>query len=199
MNKSRLEAYTDAVIAIIITLMILNIQPPAHAIYFSQLHKSFHEFIAYTCSFLLLSTYWNNHHHLLQTVKQINGTVLWSNNLFIFTMTLIPFATRWLTNHLNQLDPELLYGGVIFAGDLAYILLIYAILNANNHNYHHILKHQIHKSLLSLVINIVGLLSAFIMPILSLLISGILIIIMWFIPDRSLEKFLKDKNTNHEL
>lgn len=198
MNKSRLEAYTDTVIAIIITLMILNIQPPAHAIYFSQLHKTWHEFFAYACSFLVLSTYWNNHHHLLQTVKQINGSVLWSNNLFIFTMTLIPFATRWLTNHLNQLDPELLYGGVIFIGDLAYALLIHTILKANpNHNYRKLLKHQIHKNALSLLFNVIGLVSALIMPILSLLISGLVIVILWFIPDRSLEKALKN-NSNHE-
>ena len=199
MNKSRLEAYTDAIIAIIITLMVLNIQPPNNAIYFHQLGQSAHQFFIYTCSFLLLSMYWNNHYHLLQPVKQINGTVLWMNNLFIFTMTLIPFATHWLTNHLDNLDPELLYGTVVLAGDSAYALLTWALLKANpGKMYHQAMQSQIHKLYLSLTFNVLGLLSAFIKPVLTLLISGGVVILLWFIPDRSMEKLTKQKNINHQ-
>ncbi len=110
--KSRLEAFSDGVLAIIITIMVLEMKVP-HSAEFSALIPVFPVFLSYVLSFIYLAVYWNNHHHLLQSTKHVTGFVMWSNMSLLFWLSLFPFATGWMgENHFAQ-GPMALYGGIL--------------------------------------------------------------------------------------
>ena len=122
MNKTRLEAFSDAVIAIILTIMVLELKIP-HGTDLDALKPLLPVLLAYVLSFIYLGIYWNNHHHMLQATRTVNGKVLWANMHLLFWLSLIPFATGWMgENHFAPL-PTAVYGGVLCFSGFAYQIL----------------------------------------------------------------------------
>lgn len=126
MSPSRLEAYSDAVIAIIITIMVLELRPPEGA-NLADLRPLLPVFLSYTLSFVFLSIYWNNHHHLLRVTKRINGAIMWANVHLLFWLSLIPFTTSWMNEQAGQTWPTALYGINLLLAAVAYTILTLAI------------------------------------------------------------------------
>ena len=122
MNKSRLEAFSDGVLAIIITIMVLEIKAPEDDS-FESLQHLIPVFLSYVLSFVYVGIYWNNHHHMLQVVKRINGSILWSNLFLLFWLSLIPFATSWIGEHHFSAVPMSIYGLVLLMCAIAYNIL----------------------------------------------------------------------------
>ena len=127
MNKSRLEAFSDGVIAIIITIMILEIKVPQGG-EFQDLITVFPKFISYVLSFIYIGIYWNNHHHLLQGVSKVNGKMLWSNLHLLFWLSLIPFSTAWMGENYFSKSTMTLYGLILMFSAIAFNILQYCII-----------------------------------------------------------------------
>ena len=127
MNKNRLEAFSDGVIAILITIMVLELRIPEGADW-KALGSIYSVFLTYVLSFIYLGIYWNNHHHLLQAVERVNGKVLWANLHLLFWLSLVPFVTGWMGHNHFQPLPTALYGAVMLLAGLAYIILEYALI-----------------------------------------------------------------------
>ena len=127
MNKGRLEAFSDGVFAIIITIMVLELHPPEGAS-FAALKPILPKFISYVLSFIYIAIYWNNHHHLFQAAERVNGAILWANLHLLFWLSLIPFVTGWMgENHFTAL-PTALYGIVLLMAAVAWLILQSAII-----------------------------------------------------------------------
>jgi len=122
MGKGRLEAFSDGVIAILITIMVLEFRPP-HGADFSALRAVLPTFLPYVLSFVFLGIYWSNHHHMLQLTERVNGAVLWANLHLLFWLSLVPFATAWIGEHYRAAVPTALYGVVFLLAAVAYTLL----------------------------------------------------------------------------
>ncbi|HEY5618698.1 MAG TPA: TMEM175 family protein [Vicinamibacterales bacterium] len=127
MTKTRLEAFSDAVIAIVITIMVLEFQAPEGADW-RALNSLTPVFLAYTLSFFYLATYWNNHHHLLHATQQVSGAVLWANMHLLFWLSLIPFATAWTGEHYLEPLPTAVYGAILLLSAIAYWILVHTIM-----------------------------------------------------------------------
>jgi uncharacterized membrane protein len=127
MSKGRLEAFTDAVIAIVMTIMVLNLRPPAGE-GFGDLKPVVPRLLVYALSFTFLAIYWNNHHHLMQVVERIDGRVLWANMGLLFSLSLTPAATAWLGEHATATAPVVVYGLVLLLSAVTYFLLVRALL-----------------------------------------------------------------------
>ena len=133
MTKNRLEAFSDGVIAIIITIMVLGLQVPTGS-ELSTLQPLLPVFLSYILSFLYLGIYWNNHHHLLQTVNNVKGEILWANLHLLFWLSLIPFATGWMgENHFAPI-PTAVYGFILLMSAIAYFILQTAIIKSQGEN-----------------------------------------------------------------
>src|SRR6478609_7294843 len=122
MNKTRLEAFSDGVLAIIITIMVLEIKVP-HGADFESLFKLFPVFLSYVLSFIYIGIYWNNHHHMLHSMNRVNGKILWANLHLLFWLSLIPFATGWMGDNYSAPLPAALYGVALLMPAIAYYLL----------------------------------------------------------------------------
>lgn len=127
MTRGRLEAFSDGVIAIILTIMVLELRPP-HGTGLADLGPLLPKFLSYGLSYLYLAIYWNNHHHLLHAVERVNGKVLWANLNLLFWLSLIPFATAWMGEHDAAAWPVAVYGAVLLLCGLAYFILTRALL-----------------------------------------------------------------------
>jgi uncharacterized membrane protein len=127
MTKGRLEAFSDGVIAILITIMVLELKVP-HGATWDVLEPMLPVFLAYVLSFLYVAIYWNNHHHLLHAAERISGSVMWANMGLLFLLSLVPFATGWMGENHNAPVPTALYGGVLLGAALAYSLLVRRLL-----------------------------------------------------------------------
>lgn len=133
MNKTRLEAFSDGVLAIIITIMVLELKVPEEATY-EALIPLLPKFLGYILSFIYVGIYWNNHHHMLHTAKQVNGKILWANLHLLFWLSLIPFTTAWVgENHFSEF-PMMLYGIDLLMCGLAYFILQQLILKQQGEN-----------------------------------------------------------------
>jgi len=191
MHKGRLEAFSDGVIAIIITIMVLEIKVP-HEVSLEALFKLFPVFLSYVISFLYVGIYWNNHHHLLQTVKKVDGRVLWANMFLLFSLSLIPFASGWMgENHFESLT-VVLYGVILFLCAIAYYCLTLSLLK------NHSLDSTIHKAIgnkfkerASLIGYIIGLILCAWLPLVSFGIYS-LVALIWLYPDKRIEKQLSE-------
>ena len=187
MNKSRLETFSDGVIAIIITIMVLELKVP-HGDSWAHLHKLWPVFVSYVLSFAFVAIYWVNHHHLVHLVKRVTPRVMWANLHLLFWMSLVPFVTAWMgENHFAQ-NPVAFYGAVVFMSGVAYDVLVRAIRAANGES--HLLGDKptlFHKGNYSLVLYAIAIGSAFWHTGLSFAIF-VIVAIMWFIPDRRIEK-----------
>ncbi len=189
MTKSRMEAFSDGVLAIIITIMVLEMKVP-HGTELSTLVPLIPVFLSYVLSFIFLGIYWNNHHHLLQAVKQVNGGILWANMHLLFWLSLVPFTTAWMgENHFAQ-RPVALYGLNLLLAGTAYYILVRTLVST--HGKDSVLATALGADLkgkISLVIYIVAVPMTFIKSWISLTLY-ILVAIMWLIPDRRIEKGL---------
>ncbi len=130
MNKQRLEAFSDGVLAIIITIMVLEMKVPHHAEHLGDLRPLVPTFLSYVLSFLYIGIYWNNHHHLLHATRRVAGPVLWANLHLLFWLSLIPFVTGWMGENGFAAAPVALYGVVLLMAALAYLVLERTIIRA---------------------------------------------------------------------
>jgi len=190
MHKGRLEAFSDGVIAIIITIMVLELKAPiGHQ--FSDLDESIPYLLSYILSFIYLGIYWNNHHHLLQAAKYVNGGILWANLHLLFWLSLIPFATDWMGQNDFAKRPVALYGIVLFFTAIAYFILVRSLIA--RHGKHSALAIAIGKDFkgkISVIAYVLGIILSFVNSLLACLIY-VLVAVMWLIPDQRIEKVLK--------
>lgn len=195
MSKNRVEAFTDGVIAIIITIMVLELTPPKGGT-FAALWGLRFEFMIYLVSFLTLAVYWNNHHHLFQIVKRIDGAVLWSNIVFLFATSLFPFATAWVgDHHVGAHAPELFYGFVVLLADLAYFALVQCLMRVNTKSnaVTELLGRGYNKPIIAIGVNVVALgLGVLWAPL--VIIVDTLQLLLWVVPERRIERHLADKD-----
>ena len=193
MSKTRLEAFTDAVIAIVMTLLVLELDAPEEAS-FAALWAMRYSFLIYMLSFLSLAVYWVNHHHLFQVAKKVSGGVLWYNLLFILFLTLYPFSTAWVDKNLAQRVPELTYGVVALATNLSYFLLArkLAKVNGPDSQVAQALKGY-RKSKITLALNVTGLLVGLWVPYVVIILF-VLSMLLWVVPERRIEAlFLENR------
>jgi len=130
MTKGRLEAFSDAVIAIILTIMVLELVPPHTTELAELVDELWPKFLSYVLSFAYLAIYWNNHHHLLQAARTVSGRVLWANMLLLFWLSLIPFATAWMGENDFAPQPVAMYGVVLILAAVAYYILVRTLIHA---------------------------------------------------------------------
>jgi TMEM175 potassium channel family protein len=189
MNKSRLEAFSDGVLAIIITIMVLELKVP-HGEEANALLPLLPVFLSYVLSFIYVGIYWNNHHHMLHATRHISGAVLWANLHLLFWLSLIPFVTGWMgENHFASL-PTSLYGCVLLMAAIAYTILQTAIVAADGRD--SLVKRAVgsdRKGKLSIVAYAIAIPAAFASPWIAsaLYVAAAL---MWLVPDRRIERVL---------
>ncbi|HEY1933027.1 MAG TPA: TMEM175 family protein [Acetobacteraceae bacterium] len=187
MNPERLTAFSDGVIAIIITIMVLDLHPPAGTDWYA-LAGTLPFFLTYAMSFVYVAIYWNNHHHLLHTVRHVTGAIMWANLGLLFFLSLTPFATAWLGAHYRAPVPTAVYGLALLMPALAYFVLQTAIIAAEGHG--SVLAQAVGRDLkgkgsLVLYASAIGL--AFVDPWLSDAIYA-LVAAIWLIPDRRIAR-----------
>ncbi len=189
MGKGRLEAFSDGVIAIIITIMVLELKVP-HEDNLAALRPLIPVFLSYVLSFIYLGIYWNNHHHLLQAVRHVNGSVLWANLNLLFFLSLIPFVSGWMgENHFATL-PVALYGIVLLLSAIAYYILARVLVAS--HGKDSALASALggdFKGKVSLLIYAVAIGLSFVNSWFACILYT-LVAVMWLIPDRRIEKTL---------
>jgi uncharacterized membrane protein len=191
MSKSRLEAFSDGVIAIIITIMVLELKVPEGADW-AALRPLTPVFLSYVLSFVLLGIYWNNHHHLLHACRHVNGRVLWANTHLLFWLSLTPAATAWIGEHHFAAAPVAVYGIVQLAAAGAYFILTRALIAA--HGSDSPLAAALgrdFKGKVSVVIWAVGILVSSRTPLVACALY-VLVAIIWFVPDRRIERALAE-------
>lgn len=187
MKKARLEAFSDGVMAIIITIMVLELKVP-HGDNLAVLRPLIPVFLSYVLSFIFVGIYWNNHHHLLQAVRQVNGRILWANLHLLFWLSLVPFATGWMGESNFTTLPVAFYGTVLLLAAIAYFILTRTLID--HHGQDSPLATAIgrdFKGKISVLCYVVAILLAFVNSQLSCLLY-VLVAIIWLIPDRRLEK-----------
>ncbi|MBP4136824.1 TMEM175 family protein [Flavobacterium geliluteum] len=193
MNKTRLEAFSDGVLAIIITIMILEIKVP-HGDQFTDLMPLVSKFFSYILSFIYVGIYWNNHHYLIHSVSKVNGKILWANLHLLFWLSLIPVATGWMGEHNFAKASMTLYGVVLLFSSIAYFILQRTIINSEGEN--SVLAKAIGKDVkgkVSTILYLVGIICSFYYE----WISGVayfVVSMLWLIPDKRIEKVFASKN-----
>jgi uncharacterized membrane protein len=194
MGKNRLEAFSDGVIAIIITIMVLEMKVP-HGEGIETLVPVIPVFLSYVLSFVYLGIYWNNHHHMLHASQQVTGPMLWANLHLLFWLSLIPFATGWMGENHFAAAPSALYGVVLLMAAVAYLKLQQLIIASQGPD--SILKKAIGgdwKGKISPVVYLCGIVSTFLWPwVAQVLYVGVAL--MWLVPDRRIEKTLHSDGT----
>jgi uncharacterized membrane protein len=187
MNKTRLEAFSDGVIAIIITIMVLELKVP-HGSDLALLKPLIPVFLSYVLSFIYLGIYWNNHHHMLHTVKNVNGSILWANLHLLFWLSLVPFTTEWLGENHYAPMPVAIYGIVLLMAAIAYYILQLRILKTQGKD--SLLAKAIGNDLkgkISPLLYLIGIVASFFYT----WIAGamyILVAVIWLIPDKRIEQ-----------
>ncbi|KZX17570.1 TMEM175 family protein [Methanobrevibacter filiformis] len=189
MERNRLESFSDGVLAIIITIMVLELGVPKSPD-ISSLYPIIPIFLGYILSFIYVGIYWNNHHHLFQTLHKVSGTLLWVNLILLFWLSLLPFTTAWMTeNHFAPL-PTMLYGIVLLMASSSYFILEKQIIKTEGKNSK--LKQAVGndtKGKLSIVVYLIAISFALIHPLISQILY-LIVAIFWIIPDRRIERVL---------
>jgi uncharacterized membrane protein len=189
MSKGRLEAFSDGVIAILITIMVLELKVP-HEATLEALKPLGPVFLSYVLSFVYLGTYWNNHHHLLQAAKVVDGRVLWANLHLLFWLSLFPFITGWMGENSFAPIPTAVYGSVFLLAAFAYFILVRALIGAPGQP--DALAAAVGrdtKGKVSVLVYAVAIPIALVAPLVSLLLY-VAVLAYWFIPDRRMERAL---------
>jgi uncharacterized membrane protein len=194
MGKGRLEAFSDGVLAIIITIMVLELKVP-HAADFEALRPLLPSFLSYVLSFIYVGIYWNNHHHMLHAAKRVSGRVLWANLILLFWLSLFPFATGWMgENHFEAL-PSAVYGFVLLMAAISYYLLQQSVIAADGPN--SLLKQAIGtdwKGKASPFVYIVAIAAAFWAHWVAQVIY-VAVALIWLVPDRRIERAIDSTET----
>jgi uncharacterized membrane protein len=192
MSKGRLEAFSDGVLAIIITVMVLGLTPPREADW-ASLRPIFPSLLSYVLSFVFIGIYWNNHHHLLQAAGQVNGAILWANLHLLFWLSLTPFATSWMGQTSFHPWPVAAYGAVLLMSGFAYFILARVLIA------HHgpdsplaVALGRDVKGKLSLLFYAMAIPTAFAEPLAACGLY-VLVAVMWLVPDRRIESMMRRK------
>lgn len=187
MQKNRLEAFSDGVLAIIITIMVLEIKVP-HGQELKDIVPLIPVFLSYVLSFVYVGIYWNNHHHMMHTVHHVNGSILWANLHLLFWLSLIPFVTGWMgENHFGTLTLSM-YGFVLLMSAIAYFILQRIIIKSQGEN--SVLAKAVGKDLkgkTSPILYSLGIIFSWINPVVAGIIY-VLVALMWLIPDKRIER-----------
>jgi uncharacterized membrane protein len=196
MSKGRLEAFSDAVIAIVMTIMVLELVPP-HEPTLEALRPLLPILLGYVVSFVYLGIYWNNHHHLLQVARTVDGLVLWANLFLLFCLSLIPFATAWIGETEFASVPVAVYGGVLLLAAVAYYLLVHALIRCQpaGSRLPEVVGRD-EKGVLSAIAYLVALPLALVLPLAALAIY-IVVAVVWVIPDRRMERAVTASDADH--
>ncbi|TSD66256.1 DUF1211 domain-containing protein [Inquilinus sp. KBS0705] len=197
MGKGRIEAFSDGVIAIIITIMVLELKVP-HDASLEALQHLLPVFVSYVLSFVYVGIYWNNHHHMFHAAKSINGAVMWANMHLLFWLSLVPFVTAWMgENHFAQW-PVVCYGIVLIMNAIAYTILAKQLIR--HHGENSLLAHAFgndNKGMVSIGIYGTAIVVSFIHAWIGFALY-IVVACIWFIPDRRIErKMIKDEPDYH--
>jgi uncharacterized membrane protein len=189
MVKGRVEAFSDGVVAIIITIMVLELKVP-HGVALADLKPVLPVFLSYILSFIYVGIYWNNHHHMFQAARTVNGAILWANLHLLFWLSTVPFVTAWMGENPLATAPVALYGAVLFMNAIAFTILA-ALLVRHEGPGSDLAKAMGRdiKGQISLAIYAVGMAAAFVQPIVSLALY-ITVAVIWFVPDRRVERQL---------
>jgi uncharacterized membrane protein len=189
MTKGRLEAFSDGVLAIIITIMVLELRPP-HEATLESLQPLWPTFSSYVLSFVYLAIYWNNHHHLMQASRVVSGRVLWANVHLLFWLSLFPFGTAWVGETTFAPVPVAIYAAIFLAAAIAYAILVRALVAVPGQN--EALAEAVgrdRKGIGSIIAYAVTIPLALVLPLLAVaLIAGVAAV--WFVPDRRMERAL---------
>jgi len=189
MGKDRLAAFSDGVIAILITIMVLELRVP-HGADWAALVGLTPSLLTYVMSFVYLAIYWNNHHHLLHTVARVDGLILWENSHLLFWLSLIPAATAWMGENFLAPIPTAVYGAVLLMPAMAYYLLQTAIMHRQGA--HSVLAKALGsdiKGKISPILYIAGIVLAFVSPWTSIALY-VLVAVIWLVPDRRIEDII---------
>jgi uncharacterized membrane protein len=188
MTKTRLEAFSDGVIAIIITIMVLELKIP-HSSSWKELSALLPVLVSYIASFIVLGIYWGNHHHLVHTIRNVNSKIMWANLHLLFWLSLIPFATGWMGENNFEKNTVAVYSILATVCGFAYNVLLITIKHSEQHNeaLKLVLQKQWKKGLISFIIFSLSIPAAFIHPIISAVLFTSTAF-LWIIPDRNIEK-----------
>lgn len=191
MSKGRLEAFSDGVFAVIITIMVFNIKAPASAD-FTGLVGVLPAFLSYALSFLYVGIYWNNHHHLFQVTRHVSGKILWANLHLLFWLSLTPFATAWMGQNRNAPIPVALYGAILLFSGIAYFVLTQSLIAHDGQDSPLAISlGRDEKGRLSIAIYVVAVPLAFVRTWIAYA-CYVLVAVMWLMPDPRIEKAVKD-------
>ena len=192
MKTTRLEAFSDGVLAIIITIMVLELKVP-HAVELSALKPLLPVFLSYVLSFIYLGIYWNNHHHLFQATQQVSGGILWANLHLLFWLSLLPFTTGWIGENGLAPIPTAVYGFVLLMAATAYYILERVIIANESDSLVAEAVGRERKGKLSLVLYIAAIPLAFVSPWIA---AGLYVFValLWLIPDRRIERKLENRH-----
>ena len=194
MSKGRLEAFSDGVIAVIITIMVLELKVP-HGTDFAALRPLLPVFLSYVLSFVYLGIYWNNHHHLLHATGRVNGRILWANLHLLFWLSLVPFVTSWMGDSRFASWPVAAYGAVMFAAAVAYTLLVRVLVA--RHGRDSALARAVgsdRKGLLSIACYVAAVAAARWEPRAACALY-VFVAVLWLVPDRRIERTLADERS----
>lgn len=187
MEKDRLLAFSDGVIAIIITIMVLELRPP-HEPTLEALRELGPTFMSYVLSFVYIAIYWNNHHHMLYAAKSVNGAILWANMVLLFCLSLVPFTTAWLGDTEGAMIPTAIYGASLILPAISYFILQTLIVRADGPDSP--LARAIGgdwKGKLSPLLYALGIVVAFVQPMMSWLLY-VAVAVIWLVPDKRIER-----------
>jgi uncharacterized membrane protein len=191
MTTSRLEAFSDGVLAIILTIMVLDLKIPIGD-NINDLIPLIPKLFNYLLSFIFIGVYWNNHHHLFHAIKKINGNILWANLLLLFWLSLLPISTAWLGEHLHSKWPATIYGVILLMSSLSFRLIESLALKIEGQS-QVIIKaiEDQKKEKITFILYLIGIGISFISPEISIGMY-ILVILMWIIPDKRIEKKMEE-------
>jgi uncharacterized membrane protein len=191
MSKGRLEAFSDGVFAVIITIMVLDLKVP-HGSDVAALRPVLPVFLTYVLSFVFIAIYWNNHHHMLHAVRKVNGFILWANLHLLFWLSLVPFITGWMGENHRVALPVAVYGVVLFMSGLAYFILSRALIALEGQDSAlAVAVGKDYKGILSLAIYAAAVALSFVHSWISIALY-ISVAVMWFIPDRRIEHVISE-------
>jgi uncharacterized membrane protein len=196
-SKGRLEAFSDGVLAIIITIMILELHVPQGTT-LDDLFAVWPQFLAYTMSFGYLAIYWNNHHHLLQAAKTVSGWVLWANMLLLFTLSLVPFATAWMGEHSFAPVPVAVYNAALILPAVSFTLLVITLMRAPGQSA--TLTETLEgdkKGMLSIALYLIALGTSLFAPFAAVAID-LVVSAMWVIPSQRIERRLSEPQSERQ-
>lgn len=190
MTTGRLEAFSDGVLAIIITIMVLELKVPEGSS-FETLKPLIPKFVSYILSFIYVGIYWNNHHHLFQAIEKVNGKILWANLFLLFALSLIPFTTGWMGENHFEKNPVALYGFNLLLCAIAFVILQKTAMSYEGEDSKiKIALRNNTKEYLSISLYFIGQISSFFIPIIAML-CYTAVAVIWLIPDTRIEKTLK--------